>query len=110
MDEMATSASTGVLAAQQWLACVAAARGDLTQIPESRRFDVRYEDFVVRPQEYLERIAAFAGRYPEARSIECAVRNVRSDSVGRGLLELDEADRVQVSALLANTRQALGYD
>ena len=110
MDEMATSASTGVLAAQQWLACVAAARRDLTQIPESRRFDVRYEDFVVRPQEYLERIAAFAGRYPEARSIECAVRNVRSDSVGRGLLELDEADRVQVSALLANTRQALGYD
>jgi len=47
------------IAAKQWLIGVETAFEDLAMIPDSRRINIRYEDFVTAPQSEMERALEF---------------------------------------------------
>jgi len=72
----------------EWRLSVRAAREELAKLPEERRLEIRYEDFVDRPAAACERLARFAGLPPgpDLPAFANAKLGRRSDSTERARL------------------------
>jgi hypothetical protein len=96
MREMLAERTLAEVCAQQWRRCVEVASRDLTAIGGDRVIGLRYEDFVARPDDELQRLLDFLGAGATPFERGTAVRDVSSKNRGkwRSALDVETLDRV----------------
>lgn len=110
MQEALEAHPLPVACAIQWRQCVAHSWRDFEAIDPSRVFQLRYEDFVRRPMEYLRRLAAFLDIWATETEIHEAVKGVFTRSVGGWMNHPDAALVEQIHLACGDWLQRLGYD
>lgn len=93
----------------QWQRCVDSSASALDGIPQERKCFLRYEDFVVNPEEGLSSVLEFLGRHANADAVADAVSSVSSRSVGLGRENLGEEKVAQLERLVRPTLEKYGY-
>lgn len=90
--------------ALQWKRCVESSLRGIDGLDEDQLIQVRYEDFVRRPDDEAARLMRFLG----IDSIPF-VGDISSDSVGRGRAQLGEEKSAHLDALLGDTMRRVEH-
>ncbi|MAT50395.1 MAG: sulfotransferase [Porticoccaceae bacterium] len=109
MDELLKKHSLDEVCALQWQACVEKAADAFAGMSKERWLEIPYEAFVDSPESEFVRILTFLGIDATPEEIAKAVEGVRSDSVGKGRVALDEASLQRLDQLVHNTLARYGY-
>lgn len=109
MQQLLEHRSLAEVCAAQWRRCVELSLDGLEQVDPGRWLSVRYEDFVREPRAGLESILEFLEVDATGDTTVSAVAGVRSDSVGKGRVQLDAGQIDLVNPLLGGTLARLGY-
>lgn len=105
MREVASELPLEELCAMQWKACVERAREGLERLPPERVFRLRYEEFATEPESVTGRICDFLGVEADGELIRAAAGKVRSDGIGKGRRQLDDATLERVQRLVSRTKR-----
>ena len=109
MEEALEEHPLPVACAIQWKRCVQGASRDLRLIDPARVFEVRYEDFVHRPAEHVQRVLSFLRLRASDAQIGRAIEAVSTRSVGRWKKRLDKDLAGRVERVAGDTLRRLGY-
>lgn len=101
--------SLNEVCALQWQQCVDKAEDALSKMPNERVIRVRYEDFTSQPKEELRRILKFVGKNVTAETITMAVKDVSSQSLGKGRRALGDAEVLKLEKLVGETLKRYAY-
>lgn len=96
--------------ALQWQRCVDLSEEAFSRIPEDKVIRVKYEDFVAKPAEELNRILVELNIPFEVAKVEDSVKSVTSSSLGKGRKALNQNQLKKVSNLVSDTLQRYGYE
>jgi hypothetical protein len=92
----------------QWSRCVENSLRGLEGMPNDQLHHVRYEEFVIHPEESLRALLDFLGR---SESFDpAAIAGVSSSSVGKGRRSLDDATRERLNVVGGAALTRLGYE
>ncbi len=95
--------------ALQWQKCVDKAEDAFSVMPPEKVIRVRYEDFVRKPKEELERILKFVGKLATEDQISEAVNGVSDRSIGKGRNALGEQEVANLEHLVSETLKRYDY-
>lgn len=95
--------------ATQWLRCVEAAEAGLRRVPREQVFCMRYEDWVLNPENLLGGLFDFLGLDFADQASNYARAHVRPDYVDRWKSRLSSAEAAAVESLLAPALNRLQY-
>ncbi|MFO7875214.1 MAG: sulfotransferase [Desulfovermiculus sp.] len=109
MGDLLARYSLEEVCAIQWKRCVDNAALALAHISEKRWIEVGYEDFVRNPGQDLQRIIDFLGFGLSSNTIEQAVMNVYSKSIGKGRKMLGTANSQRLIPQIQDTMKRYGY-
>lgn len=108
MSELAKNRSLPEVCAKQWIRCVELATSALKEMPDSKVFYLRYEDFVAEPVTTLESISRFLSINHSPQQLQEACSMVRPNTHGETLaLETTHFELAERS--MKNTLLAHGY-
>lgn len=93
--------------ARQWSECVEYAHSDLSKIDSSRVYKLKYEDFVSKPAEELEKVLGFLNINATQGEIENAVSKVSVRSVGNYKKHLDKEAIEKLERTVAPVMQSV---
>lgn len=96
--------------AHQWASSVDCAAADFNEIPEEKKFQIRYEDFVLDPARLLVELSAHLelGDIEAATSFACETAN--AVGVHRWREAYDANDLRSIESIIRPTLRRLGYD
>lgn len=98
-----------VACAIQWAECVEKAEEFFSTIDGSRVIRITYEKFVNAPAEELQNIMDFLGEAPGKETIQAAVDQVRTGSVGRWKGRFGETEVGEIESAVGETLKKFGY-
>lgn len=110
LDELLSKYSLAEVCAFQWKACVENAERDFSTIPSGNILRVKYEEFVTNPVVEFARLASFINKHVPDSVNEYLIKNVRSNSVGKGREALGEGTTQKLTHLLDDTLKRYGYE
>ncbi len=109
LDDLLREYSLAEVCALQWKACVENAERDFSTLPSEVVLRIKYEEFVTDPVTEFARLAKFLNKHVPASVNEYLMKNIRSDSVGKGRAALGEETTQKLIPLLDNTLKRYGY-
>jgi len=109
MEDLLREYSLVEVCALQWKACVENAERDFSALPSDVVFRMKYEEFVADPVSEFARLSFFLNKHVPASVNDYLVKNIRSDSVGKGRMALGEQTTQKLVPLLENTLKKYGY-
>ena len=95
--------------ALQWKRCVDKSEEAFLSMPANKLVRVRYEDFVQKPFEELDRILNFIGLDVPSHLVQRAVKGVSHRSVGKGRKILGVQEVKKLEMLIADTMKRCNY-
>lgn len=95
--------------ALQWKRCVDKSEEAFASMPANKLVRVRYEDFVQKPLEELDRILNFIGLDVPSHLVQRAVKGVSDRSVGKGRKILGVQEVKKLEMLIADTMKRCNY-
>jgi hypothetical protein len=101
--------SLNEVCALQWQRCVDKSEEAFSEMPVDKVIRVRYEDFVLRPVDELDRILDFIGKEVDPEKVARAVERVSSGSLGKGRRALGEKEVVNLELLVGETLRRYDY-
>jgi hypothetical protein len=96
--------SAAGFAALQWRTSIEALMRDMADVPSAQRIECRYEDFVARPEEELQRLFAFAG----VRPVRGLAGDITPQSIGKWRQTFTPAQIAEVGAVIGDLMIQLG--
>lgn len=108
MDSDIAAEGLEVVCARQWAACVDAATEGFRQV-DADVIDVRYENFVLAPEEVLDRVAVRTGIRPDPAGLQRALHSVRSGGNGERA-QIDSTVEPRIATVLDPSLAKLGYE
>lgn len=109
MQDILRKHSLEEVCALQWQRCVEQAELAFSTMPQEKVLAIRYEEFVVNPQEQLARVLAFMGITATETDIASAVRPVSATSMGKGRQSLGQKKVTELESLVGDTLKNYGY-
>ncbi len=109
MREMLAERTLAEVCAEQWRRCVELANRGLTAVGAGRVIRLRYEDFVARPDDELQRLLEFLDARATPFERRGAVHNVSSSSVGKWRTALDVETLDCIAPIIERTLKRFGY-
>lgn len=109
MQQIGQEHGLAALCAAQWSRCATLADDALAKVRGDRILRVRYEDFVLRPREEAQRLAAFAGVAAAEDVIARVASEVSTSSVGRWRLDMDAAVLSRSMPFMGPALERFGY-
>tara|TARA_A100001015_G_scaffold315965_1_gene429085 strand:- start:5282 stop:6154 length:873 start_codon:yes stop_codon:yes gene_type:complete len=109
MTKISTECSHLEKCTQQWIDCVTKSSEELRKVPQQNRFQINYEDFVMKPKSILSEALAHLNIRHSEKQLEQAVEDVSISSLGRSQTELDRSEITRIRILLStnlNLREA----
>ncbi len=107
MDELLSVNSLEQVCAIQWKRCVEYAEAGLV---DADFIKIRYEDFVVNPEDQLDRICRTLGIPATSEELRVAISAVSKNSVGKGARQMGDESLEALSPLIEETLTRLGYE
>lgn len=93
--------------AHQWAYCVQRSLNDFSQIDKNRQLTIRYENFVVNPQEEIRKIS----RFLEISSFDhFDLSNIRKDNIGKSVRNISDEAWSKILPIIQPGLEALGYN
>jgi hypothetical protein len=109
MQEWLAEGSLAEVCAAQWRRCVELAQCQLSTVEGAHVLQIRYEDFVTRPDTELARVIEFLGAEVTAVQRRAAVEQVSAQSVGKWRAALSSETLAQVAPIVERTLAQFGY-
>lgn len=96
------------ICALQWKNCVDSAEDSLNRIDKNRWLKIKYEDFVINPDHVMNVIFDFLN-IEDKDPRQIGQMNIKSNSVGRGRVELENSEIDIIKPIIINTMVRNGY-
>lgn len=109
MQQAVAEMSLAEVCAIQWTRSMELSEAAFQSIPPERQHRIQYEAFVANPLAGLEGICDFIGLEVDRGSLEVAVADVRSDSVGKGRKNMAPEDLRAVESIQCRVLKNHGY-
>jgi hypothetical protein len=87
--------------ALQWQSCVQATKRDIKGLPQSKIFEIQYEDFVQSPVDKLQQLSSFLDVPLTVDQATKITQNISTESVGKGHKSLSIEQITRVSNILS---------
>ena len=101
IDEIIKKNNSYIIATLQWKKCFQVAKKDLEALNKNRVFNLRYEDFVNNPSEWLIKILNFMNISYEDKLIITATANINKKSIGKGKKNLTDEQLAEINKILS---------
>ena len=102
IEEIIKKNNSYSVAALQWKRCFQVAKKDLEALDKNRVFNLRYEDFVNNPSEWLIKILNFIDVSYEDKLIISAVANINKKNIGKGKKNLTAEQLIEINKVLSS--------
>lgn len=110
MEQIANTNGLAAVCAAQWSRCVLLAQSAFKNIDQKRVYQIKYEEFVSRPETELWRIAEFVGVKPSHNVIDKVAKTVSTTSVGKGRTALGSDNLNKIKGFMCPALKACGYE
>ncbi|MGD9486550.1 MAG: sulfotransferase [Calditrichaceae bacterium] len=108
MNDLSNQYSIHEIAALQWQKCVINAENDFKHINETRIHRLKYENFVLNPENELAEICDFM-EVPIPNNLNLISKQVSKSSIGKGTGSLNPDILNKIVPLIKNTLQEYNY-
>ncbi len=98
-----------LIAAKQWIQVVEISTRDGRALPSENYLELRYEQLIREPAEFMGRILEFAELPPSAEMIEFVLKEVDPSRAGKTILNLNEQQLREAAAQMGPLLRELGY-
>lgn len=109
MSDILQNHSLNEVCALQWQKCVDKAEEAFSSMSASKVIRVRYEDFVTKPTQEIDRILEFIGQEVGSEEIRQAVKPVTPSSIGKGRKALGVREVSNLEQLIGDTLKRYDY-
>jgi hypothetical protein len=110
MNEIANSMGLPAVCAAQWSRCVLLAKSAIQKMDKERICEIKYENFVSRPESEFLRLADFLGAAPSQNDIDKTIKAISSESVGSGRAALGFEKINGLKEFLKPALESCGYE
>jgi hypothetical protein len=109
MEQLLHKHSLEEVCALQWKRCVDSSAVSFSRMPKNQWIEIRYEDFVRKPESELSRILDFLGLTIGLQQKRQATLNVTPTSIGKGKASLGEEKIQRLTPIIHDTMDRYGY-